>query len=338
MKRVGSPQDIIEHLKRYIVGQDAVLTDLAVSTYLHMQQIDYRYFSKQYPRESRMHLKKPHILLMGPTGCGKSYMAQNVAEYLELPFVKIDMNYVTPMGWSGTNFDDYFTPVYSKLLNADDRTPDEAAVLMQNCIVFLDEIDKVCMPEMHGSSDWNLKHQHMLLQALENMEIQVSSYYNVETYDKGKLVRTDSKLASEKLQTRNMLFILAGNFEEVRKNRAKFNIPNMGFKHTHTKGDSSMTVQQELCKFGVIPELMGRIPVVSELKELTEDDLYNILMKAEGSILKQYITLFNFLNAPLELSKHKLKGVLENCIKRKTGARGLDTEIFGLIKHKVLEL
>ena len=320
------PKDIIKILDDYIIGQDFAKKVLSVAVYNHYKRIN---FSTSDAED--IELNKSNILLIGPTGCGKTLLAQTLAKILDVPFTMADATSLTEAGYVGDDVEN----IISRLLQAADFDVDRT----QKGIVYIDEIDKITRKSDSPSQTRDISGegvQQGLLKIIEGTIASVPSQPG----------RRGSQQEYVQIDTRNILFICAGAFsglEKIISMRGRGVAIGFGAdvreKDEYKKRDIFSRVEPEdVIKFGLIPELVGRLPIIAPLNDLTENDLVKILNEPKNSIIKQYKKLFDLDKVELNFETGALDEIAKKAISRKTGARGLRSIVEEILLETMFEI
>lgn len=323
LKEVPKPQEIKTFLDQYIIGQDDAKKYLSVAVYNHYKRI-------RQKSDDDVDIEKSNIILVGPTGTGKTLLAKTIAKLLDVPFTIVDATVLTEAGYVGEDIESLLT----RLLQACDYDVEKA----QRGIVFIDEIDKIARKSDNPSITRDVSGegvQQGLLKLLEGSVVLVPP--------QGGRKHPDQKMIP--VDTKNILFVCGGAFDGIeRKIAARLNTQVVGYGQDSVarkmKRENLMryVMPQDLKSYGLIPEIIGRLPILTSLEPLTKDALRRILVEPKNAIVRQYEKLFQIDNVVLKFTDEALDTIVDKAVEYKLGARGLRSIVETIMVDAMYEI
>ena len=324
LKELPKPKEIKEFLDQYVIGQDDAKRYLSVAVYNHYKRL------LQQPGKDDVEIEKSNIIMVGSTGTGKTLLARTIAKLLKVPFTIVDATVLTEAGYVGEDIESLLT----RLLQVADYTVSEA----EKGIVFIDEIDKIARKGDNPSITRDVSGegvQQGLLKLLEGSVVNVPP--------QGGRKHPDQKMIA--VNTKNILFICGGAFDGIERKiaqRLNTNVVGYGAQKETVKQDRKKMMQyiapQDLKSFGLIPEIIGRLPILTYLNPLDREALRNILTEPKNSIIKQYIKLFEMDGIKLTFAPEVYEFVVDKAMEYKLGARGLRSIVETIMMDVMFDL
>ena len=334
LDEIPSPKEIKEILDEYVIGQEEAKKVLAVAVYNHYKRVAYEenIEEKQEISDDDVEIQKSNILLVGPTGCGKTLLASTLAKILNVPFAIADATTLTEAGYVGEDVEN----ILLKLIQAADGDIEKA----EKGIIYIDEIDKITRKSENPSITRDVSGEGVQQALLKIVEGTIASVppQGGRKHPQQEMIQID---------TSNILFICGGAFDGLEKIiEARMDQSTIGFNSqikdkTATEDVGEMfhkALPQDLIKFGLIPEFVGRVPVVVSLDSLDEEALVRILKEPKNAIIKQYQALFGLDEVALEFTDEAVEAVAHKSFERKTGARGLRSILESVMNEVMYEI
>ena len=324
-EKLISPREIKEILDKYVIGQEEAKKTLAVAVYNHYKRIN------NEDENNDVEIQKSNVLLLGPTGCGKTLLAQTLAKILKVPFAIADATTLTEAGYVGEDVEN----ILLKLIQAADYD----IALAEKGIIYIDEIDKITRKSENPSITRDVSGegvQQALLKIIEGTTASVPPQGG----------RKHPHQEFLQINTENILFICGGAFEGLDKIiKDRVGKKSIGFganieskKELDKYKIYEQILPQDLLKFGLIPEFVGRLPIITTLKELDRDTLIRIITEPKNALVKQYKKLFQYDDVELEFEPEALEVIVDKAIERNTGARGLRSIIEDIIRDIMFDI
>ena len=322
LSQIKRPSQIKAYLDQYVIGQQEAKKVLSVAVYNHYKRLGQK-------RDEEVEIEKSNVLLVGPTGTGKTLLARTIARLLDVPFTIVDATVLTEAGYVGEDVETMLT----KLLQAADYDVRKA----ERGIVFIDEIDKIARKSDNPSITRDVSGegvQQAMLKLLEGAKVNVPPQGG-RKHPEQKFIEID---------TRNILFIAGGAFDGIeRKISQRLNKQTVGYSAENLGTISSENIMrcvapQDLKSFGLIPELIGRLPVITHLDALTREDLLRILTEPRNAVVRQMERLFEMDGVRLKIDKKALEYIVDKALEFKTGARGLRTLCEAVLTDAMFDL
>ena len=333
LEKIPSPREIKDILDQYVIGQDEAKKTLSVAVYNHYKRIanEEEMMSKHEKSDDDVEIQKSNILLLGPTGCGKTLLASTLAKILNVPFAIADATTLTEAGYVGEDVEN----ILLKLIQAADGDVEKA----EKGIIYIDEIDKITRKSENPSITRDVSGEGVQQALLKIVEGTIAS-----VPPQGGRKHPQQELIQ--INTSNILFICGGAFEGLENIiKDRMGKKAMGFEaDIQSKKDIDrfkvfeQILPQDLLKFGMIPEFIGRLPIIATLKELNREALIKITTEPKNALVKQYKKLLEMDDVELIFEQEALEAIVDKAIERKTGARGLRSIIENIMRDIMFDI